>query len=226
MQVHWVSDASNHLILCRSFLLLPSIFPGLRVFTDESALHIRWPKYWSFNFSISPSNEYSGLISLGLTGLISLQSKGLSRVLSNITVQKHQFFGAQPSFSPTLTSMHDYWKNIALTIQTFVGKVMSLLFNMLSNFSSKEQVSFNFMAVVTIGSDFGAQENTLLLNTLARCIIVFSPRSKRLLISWLQSLSTVTFGGQVCHSFYCFLIYLPWSDETGCHDLGFLNAKF
>ena len=88
---------SNRLILCCSLHLLPSIFSSIRVFSNESALHIRWPKYWSFSFSISPSNEYSGLISLGLTGLI-LPSKGLSRVFSNSTVQKHQFFGAQFSF--------------------------------------------------------------------------------------------------------------------------------
>ena len=77
-----------------------------------SALHVRWPKYWSFSFSISPSNEYSGLIPLGMTGLISLQSKGLSRVF-NTTVQKHQFFSTQLYFiyGPTLTSIHDYWKN-------------------------------------------------------------------------------------------------------------------
>ena len=87
---------SNHLILCHPLLLLPSIFPSIRVFSNESAFHIRWPKYWSFSFSISPSNEYSGLVSLGLTGWISLQSKGLSRVFSNTTVWKHQFFGAQP----------------------------------------------------------------------------------------------------------------------------------
>ena len=88
---------SNHLLLCRPFFLLPSTFPSIRVFFNESALHIRWPKYWSFSFSISPSNEYSGLFPLGLTGLISLQSKGLSRVFSNTTVQKHQFFSAQLS---------------------------------------------------------------------------------------------------------------------------------
>ena len=85
---------SSHLILCRSLLLPPSVFPSIRVFSNESVLVIRWPKYWSFSFSISPSNEYSGLISLGGTGRISLQSKGLSRVFSNTTVQKHQFFGA------------------------------------------------------------------------------------------------------------------------------------
>ena len=86
---------SNHLILCHP-LLLPSIFPSIRVFSSESALCIMWLNYWSFSFSVSPSNEYSGLISLGLTVLISLLSKGLSRVFST-TIRKHQFIGAQPS---------------------------------------------------------------------------------------------------------------------------------
>ena len=90
---------SNHLIFCCPLLLLPSISPSIRVFYKESVLHIKWPKYWSFSFNISPSNEYSGLIFFGLTGWISLQSKGLtvSRVFSNTTVQQHQFFGAQLS---------------------------------------------------------------------------------------------------------------------------------
>ena len=109
---------SNHLILCRPLLLLPPVFSSFRVFSNESVLCIRQPKYWSFSFSISPSNEYSGLISFKI-GWISLQSKGLSRVLSNTSVQKHRFFGAQ------LFSM-------ALTRWAFVGKVMSLLFNTLS----------------------------------------------------------------------------------------------
>ena len=85
---------SNHLIFCHPLLLPPSVFPSIRVFSNESVLHIRWPKYWSFSFSISPSNEYSGLISLRIDWL---QSKGLSRAFSYITVQKHQFFGAQLS---------------------------------------------------------------------------------------------------------------------------------
>ena len=84
----------NHLILCCS-LLLPSIFAIISLFPSVPVLHIRWPNYWSFSFNISPSNEYSGLNSLGLTGWISLQSKGLSRIFSNTTVQRHQFFGAQ-----------------------------------------------------------------------------------------------------------------------------------
>ena len=88
---------SNHLILCRPPLLIPSIFPRTRVFSSKSVLHIRRPKYWSFSLSISPSSEHPGLISFGWTSWISLQSKALSRVFSNTTVQKHQFFGAQLS---------------------------------------------------------------------------------------------------------------------------------
>ena len=154
---------SNHLILCHPLLLLPSVFSSFRVFSNESVLCIRQPKYWSFSFSISPSNEYSGQISFKI-GWISLQSKGLSSVFSNTSVQKHQFFGAQ-------------LLSIALTRWTFVGKVMSLLFNMLS-----------------------------------RLVIGFLPKSKRLLISWLQSPSAVIWGAQenkVCHCFHCFPMYLP-----------------
>ena len=88
---------SNHLILCHPLLLLPSIFLSIRVFSNESVLHIRWPKYWSFSFSISPSMNLQDWFPLGWTDWISLQSKGLSRVFSNTTVQKHQFLGTQPS---------------------------------------------------------------------------------------------------------------------------------
>jgi len=87
----------NHLTLCCPLLLPPLIIPSIRVFSSESVLHIRWSKYWSLSFSISPSNEYSGLISFRLTSWISLQSKRLSRVFPNARVQKHQFFGIQPS---------------------------------------------------------------------------------------------------------------------------------
>ena len=96
---------SNHLILCYPLLLQPPIFPSIRVFSNESVLHIRWPKDWSFSLRISLSNEYSGLISLKWTGWISLQSKGLSRVFSSTTVQKHQFFSAQLS-SQTSSHIH------------------------------------------------------------------------------------------------------------------------
>ena len=89
--------ASSHLFLCRPLLLLPPIPPSIRVFSNESTLHIRWPEYWSFSFSISPSNEYPGRFPLEWTGWIPLQSKGLSRVFSNTTVQKHQFFSTQLS---------------------------------------------------------------------------------------------------------------------------------
>ena len=88
---------SSHLILCRPLLLSPSVFPTIRVFSDESALRIRWPKDWSFSFNIRPFSECSGLISFRMDWLDPLQSKGLSRVFSNTTVQKHQFFGAQLS---------------------------------------------------------------------------------------------------------------------------------
>ena len=121
---------SNHLILCHPLLLLPSIFLSIRVFSIESVLHVRCPKYWSFSFSISPFNDYSGLISFRITGLISLQSKGLS-IISRTTVQKHQYFDTQPSLwssshiRPYLTT----GKTIALIRWNFVGKVTSLLFN-------------------------------------------------------------------------------------------------
>ena len=115
----------NRFFLCRTLLLLPLIFPSIKVFSNESSLCIRWPKYWSFSFNISPSNEHSGLISFRMdcSPWISLQSKGLSRVFSNTTVQKHQFFGAQLSLWSTLTSIHDYWKKtMALTRWTLVSK--------------------------------------------------------------------------------------------------------
>ena len=100
---------SHHLIPCLPLLLLPSIFHRIRIFSNESAFPIRWPKYWSFSFSISPSDEYSGWFPLGLTGLISLLSKGLSRVFSSATIQKHQFFGALLSLS--LSQIYNNSKN-------------------------------------------------------------------------------------------------------------------
>ena len=102
--------SSSHLILYCPLLLPPSIFPSIRIFSKELVLRISWPKYWNFSFSISPSNEYPGLFPLGLSGWISLQAKGLSSVFFNTTVQKHQLFGAQLIYSPTLTSIHDYGK--------------------------------------------------------------------------------------------------------------------
>ena len=123
---------SNHLNLCHPLLLSPSIFPSIRVFSNESALWIRWPKYWSFSFNISPSNDTQGWSPLGWTGWISLRSKGLSRVFSNTTVQKHRFFSAQLSLWSNSHIHTTTGKTIALTRQNFVGKVISLFFNTLS----------------------------------------------------------------------------------------------
>ena len=156
---------SKHLILCRP-LLLPSIFPNIRVFSNKSALRIRWPKYWNFSFSISPSNEYSGLIALRIDwfDLLAVQQTLKSLLqhhsLKALIVWHSAVFMVQLSH-PYMTT----GKTIALTIQTFVDKVMSLLFNTLSrfvhSFFSKEQASFNFMATVTICSDIGAPENKI-----------------------------------------------------------------
>ena len=118
---------SNHLIPCSPLLLLPSIFPSIWVFSNESALHIRWPKYWSFSFNISPSNEYSGLISFKIDWLILLTVQGtLKSLLQHHSSKASAFFILQFSYLYMTTG-----KNIALTIWIFVSKVMSLLFNML-----------------------------------------------------------------------------------------------
>ena len=124
---------SSHLILSHALLLLPSIFPGIRIFSNESVLHIRWPKYWSFNFSISPSNEYSGLISFRIDWLDLLAVQGTLKSLSPHHSSKASVLQCSAFFIVQLS--HPYMttgKTIALIRQTFVGKVMSLLFNMLS----------------------------------------------------------------------------------------------
>ena len=124
----------SHLILCRSLLLLPPIPPSIRVFSNESYLHMRWPKYWSFIFSFIPSKEIPRLISVRVDWLDLLAVQGTLRVFTNTTVQKHQFFGAQLSFF-TVQLSHPYMttgKTIALARWTIVGKVLSLLFNILS----------------------------------------------------------------------------------------------
>ena len=100
---------SSHLILCRPLLLLPPIPPSIRVFFNESTLRMRWPKYWSFSFSFSPSNEHPGLISFRMDRLDLLAGQGTLKSLSNTIVQKHRFFGAWLSYSPTLKPIHDYW---------------------------------------------------------------------------------------------------------------------
>ena len=168
---------SSHLILCRPLLLQSSIFPSIRVFSNESVLHIRWPKYWSFSFNISPSNEYSGLISFRMDWLDLLAVQGTFKSLIShhssraSVLQDSAFFIVQLSH-PYMTT----GKTIALTRQAFVGKAMSLLFNMLS-----------------------------------RLVIAFLPRSKHLLISWLQSPSSVILEPPkiVSHCFHSFPIYLP-----------------
>ena len=148
---------SSHLILCHPLLLPPLIFPSIRVFSNESTLLMKWPKYWSFSFNISPSSEYPGLISFRMDWLDLLAVQGTLRSLlqyhsSKASILWHStFLMVQFSYSYMTTG-----KTIVLTRWTFVDKVMSLLFNMLSrlviNFSSKEQMSFNFMPVVTICS--------------------------------------------------------------------------
>ena len=148
---------SNHLILCHPLLLLPSIFPSIRVFSNESVLRIRWPKYWSFHFSISLSSEYSGLISFRINWFDLLAVQGTLKSLLQHHRSKASILQCSAFLMVQLSHLYmTTGKTIALTIQTFVGKVMSLLFNMLS-----------------------------------RLVITFLPRSKRLLISWLQSSSAV-----------------------------------
>ena len=154
----------SNLILCCHPLLLPSIFPSIRVFSKELAPCIRWLKYWNFSFSISPSNDYSGLFAFRIDCFYLLAVQGTLQSVLQPTVWKHQFFGPWPSL---WSSSHPYiyWRNQSLTMQTFVGKVMSLLFNMLSRFviASKEQVSFNFRSAVTVHSGLGNQENKMSL---------------------------------------------------------------
>ena len=138
---------SNHLILCHPLLPLPSIFPSMEVFSNESALHIRWPKCWSFNISISPSNEYSGLIFFRINWFDFLVVQATLKSLLQNHNSEHQFYGAQYFYGPILTPTHDYWKNHSFDYMDHqvVGKVMSLLLTTLSrfvSFSSKEQEDF------------------------------------------------------------------------------------
>ena len=168
---------SYHLIFCHPLLLQPSVFSSIRAFSSKSVLQIRWPKYWSFSFSITLSNEYSGLISFRIYWLDLLEVQGILKSLlqhhsSKASILWHSaFFIVQLSHLYTTTG-----KTIALTRWTFVGKVMSLLFSMLS-----------------------------------RLVITFLPRSKHLLISWLQLPSAVILETKklVCHCFHCFPSYMP-----------------
>ena len=169
--------SSNHLILCCLLFLPPSIFPSNRAFSNESILCIRWSKDCSFSFSISPSHEYSGLISFRIDWLDLLAVQGTLKSLlqyhsSKASILRHSAFFIVQLSHPYMTTE----KTIALTRWTFAGKVMSLLFNMLS-----------------------------------RLVIIFLPRRKHLLISWLQSPSAVILEPKkiVSHCFHCFPIYLP-----------------
>ena len=152
---------SNHLILCRPLILLPSIFPSIRVFSSELLLGIRWPNYWSFSFNISPSSEYSGLISFRMIACFDLLAvQGTLKSLLQHQSSKETIPRCSAFFTVQLS--HPYMttgKTIALTRRTLVGKVLSLLINMLSRFViafPKEPASFNFMAAITICNDLGA----------------------------------------------------------------------
>ena len=170
---------TNHLILCHPLLFPSSIFPSIRVFSNKSVLHIRYLKNWSFSFNISPSNLYSGLVSFRMDWLDLLEVQGtlksnLQHCCSKASILQHSAFFIVQLSHPYMTA----GKTIAFTRQSFVGKVMSLLFNMLS-----------------------------------RLVITFLPRSKCLLISWLQSPSAVILEPpkiKVCHCFHCFSI---------CHEV-------
>ena len=184
---------SSHLILCCPPFLLLLIPPSIRVFSNESTLCMRWPKYWSFSFSIIPSKEIPGLIFFRMDWLDLLGVQGTLKNLrqhysSERSILQHStFFTVQHTHPHMITG-----KIIALTTWTFASKVMSLLLNMLS-----------------------------------RLVITFLPRSKHLLISWLQSPSAVVLEPRkiVWHCFHCFPIYFPWSDGTRCHDLRFLSVE-
>ena len=154
---------SSHLILCHPLLLLPPIPPSIRVFPNESVLCIRWPKYWSFSFSISPSNEHPGLISFRMDWLDLLAVQGTLKSLLQHHSSKASIFQRSAFFTVQLSHLYmTTGKTTALTRQAFVGKVMSLLFNMLSRlvitFLPRSK-RLNFMAAVTICSDFGAPKN-------------------------------------------------------------------
>ena len=124
----------NNLFLCRSLLLLPSIFPSISVFSNESALCISWPKYWSFSFRISPSNEYSGLSSFRIDWFDDPAIQGTLKSSPTPQFKSINSWALSFLYDPTFTSIHDYWKTLVLTRQIFVGQVMSLLFNILSRF--------------------------------------------------------------------------------------------
>ena len=186
---------SNHLILCCPFLLLPSNFPRISVFSSESVLPIRWLKYWSFSFSINPSNEYAGFISFRIDWFVLLAVQETLKSLLQHYSSKALILWCSAFFIVQLSRLNmTTGKTIALNRRTFVSKVMSLFFNMLS-----------------------------------RLVIACLPRSKCLLISWLQSPSAVILEPKKIKSVTVSILspsILPWSNGTGCHDLSFLNVEF
>ena len=186
---------SNHLILCCPLLHLLSIFPRIRVFSNESVLHIRWPQYWSFSYNISPSNEHSRLISFRMDWLDLLAVQGTLKSLLQHHSSKASILRCSVLFIVQLS--HPYMttgKIIAFTRWMFVGKVMSLVFNMLSRL------------VIA----FLPRSKRLWISWLQPpSAVILEPLPKN----------------KVSHSFHCFPIYLPWSDGTRCHDLNFLNVE-
>ena len=170
---------SNHLILCHPLFLPPSILPSIRVFSSESALCIRWPKYWSFSLNISPSNEFSELISFRMDwfDLLAVQRSLKSQVVSSSTIWKHQFFVAQPSlWSNSHLCTWLLAKTIALTIWTFVSKVMPLLFTMVSRF------------VVA----FLPRSKRLLISWLSLSAVMLEPKK-------VKPVTASTFPPSICH---------------------------
>ena len=186
---------SNHLILCRPLLLLPSIFPSIRVFSNESALCIRWPDYWSFSLNISPFNEHPGLISFRMDWLDLLAVQGTLKSLLQHHSSKASIL--QPSAFFIVQLSHPYMttgKTIALTRWTFVGKVISLLLNMLS-----------MLVIIFLRR--------------SKCILISWLQSPSAVILEPKKIKSAT----VC--LHCFPIYFPWSDRTRCRDLCFLNVE-
>ena len=183
---------SNYLALCHPLLSLPSIFPSIRVFSNESVLHIRWPKYWSFslasvlpvNIGRCPSSEYwkvsfQDWFPLGFSGLISVQSKGLSRVFSNIIVQKYQFFMLSLLYGPTLTSIHDHWKKHSFDYLELCQQSSVSVF--------KEKASFNFMAAVIICRDLEPKGIKSFTVSISICQKVMRPDAMN--VFWMDAMS-------------------------------------
>ena len=191
---------SSHLILCHPLLLLPPIPPSIRVFSNESTLCMRWPKYWSFGFSISPSKEHPGLISFRMDWLDLLAvQETLKSLLQHHSskasiLQCSAFFIVQLSY-PYMTT----GKTIILTRWTFVGNVSLYAVYVFHSFSSKEQASFDFMMVVIIHSDFGAQENKI--SHCFHCLPIYLPWSDvMILVYWMLS-----FRSEFSLSFFTFI---------------------